>query len=872
MTVKEFFYSLKNKYYERKYGQEFKKVEKQQAKHKQMIEDLNDDILPLSYKQTDDGKYIQTNDTFIQCLVVGRLTPKMKDRQDYPTNLDPRLIDDILNIGTKKETSIELCQVIYPLKPEDENQALETARRNIAISSAMQEQQDKILGMHNRVNDFAAEGLDEYHRQVFNGTTRLFRHVLLVAVQGVTTQEVDKTMNLIRTYLDSKRVLHETPIKAMEETYKTMTPTPYVWQKLFKRSVHVQLCAKTSLLRNPNPLLATSGRFLGINERTGNPIFFNFDDPTAICGHALYIGKSGSGKSTDLLKDDIRAYLDGDNVIHIVPKKDGITNHLRVCETFAGQLIKVGFGGVNFNMLQVFFDLSTMDDSVDGYQAAFSAHFASLLISIGLLVGSGFSDPQKNWLYQSLLKLYSDFHVIDEDTGRVINTDRWSDGTFWPDFEDWRDILWTWLNDGNHNNVSGPIEALYNNTSMLTRKGPLGYLVNKNSLDLSNQFIMADISALDDTPNVQEALTMMLMSIVYTKMSTTKPGAPKVKTLLTLDEGADLIKNPLMEKSIEKLFRQGRAWGLYIKIVSQDLAGFPPAMLEMIKANTDYILLFGNLRSDNVEPLQKEFKLDSDDVSRLLEQGKGKGILLIGGNRIPYANILDDFEFQTIFGTAPIPKGTEEQEAAVCSKEEPYAKWVREHCGFTCKDWFEDPTKYPNGFEKMAATNPITGKQTVVFYKRSLMEEDGHIKNQLPDHYFTVGLWAGEAWKMGADDVSLDDYGTDQEADIVIKFTLPDGTVRIIAGDYETPESNNSAKDLQDKRDRRITKKTDGAACFTDVVFIGKRDYIEKLEKAIGNDFVRMRGKELREYLENIKTGKLPIPVPPQAQQSADMA
>jgi hypothetical protein len=865
--VKEFFYSLKNKYYERKYGQDFKKKEQEQAKHRQMIDDINDDILPLSYKQTEDGKYIQTNDTFIQCLVVGRLTPKMKDRQDYPTNLDPRLIDDILNIGTKKETSIELCQVIYPLKPEDENEALEQARRNIAISSAMQEQRDKVLGMHNRVNDFAAEGLDEYHRQVFNGTTRLFRHVLLVAVQGVTTEEVNKTMNLIRTYLDSKRVLHETPIQAMKETYKTMTPTPYVWQKLFKRSVHVQLCAKTSLLRNPNPLLATSGRFLGINERTGNPIFFNFSDPTAICGHAMYIGMSGSGKSTDLLKDDIRAYLDGDNVIHIVPKKDGLTNHLKVCETFAGQLIKVGHGGLNFNMLQVFFDPSIMED----YQAAYSAHFTSLLTSMGLLVGSGFSDPQKNWLYQSLVELYSQFHVIDEN-GRVINTEKWTDGTFWPDFEDWRDILWTWLNDGQHKNVSSPIEALYNNTAMLTRNGPLGYLVNKNGLDLSNQMIMADISALDDTPNVQEAITMMLMSIVYTKLSITKPGAAKVRTLLTLDEGADLVKNPTMEKSIEKLFRQGRAWGLYIKIVSQDLAGFPSTMLEMIKANTDYILLFGNMRSDNVEPIEKEFKLNPEEVSRLLEPGHGRGLMIIGGNRIPYANILDDFESLTIFGTEPIDSKLEEQIQEPVFIDEPFVKWVNENCKFTCKDWLIDPTKYPNGYEKMAATNPITGRQTVVFYNRSLMEEDGSIKNQLPDHYFTVGLWAGEALRMGADFVSLDDYGTGQEADIVIGFTLPDGSKRIIAGEYETPESNNSVKDLQAKRDRLVTRELDGAACFSDVIFTCKKPLVEKLEKAAGKDFVKMRGSELREYLENIQLGKLPIPVPCPVKQKRNKA
>ena len=85
-----------------------------------------------------------------------------------------------------------------------------------------------------------------------------------------------------------------------------------------------------------------------------------------------------------------------------------------------------------------------MDDSIEGYQAAYSSHFNNLLISMGLLVGSGFSDPQKNWLYQSLTQLYSDFHVID-DNGQVINTDQWGNGTFWPNLEDWRKILEDWL-------------------------------------------------------------------------------------------------------------------------------------------------------------------------------------------------------------------------------------------------------------------------------------------------------------------------------------------------------------------------------------------------------------------------------------------
>lgn len=223
---------------------------------------------------------------------------------------------------------------------------------------------------------------------------------------------------------------------------------------------------------------------------------------------------------------------------------------------------------------------------------------------------------------------------MDEE-GIVImdNVNKWGDGYFWPNFTELRNKLEAWLNDDRHKKTSGPTEALYNNTAMLTSNGPLGYLVNNNVLDLSNPYIMADLSALTSVPNVQEAPTLMIMSVVFTKLAHSKPGAPQVRTLLTLDEGADLVKNKTMKGSIEKFFRQGRSWGLYTKVVSQDLAGYPREMLDMLKANSAYVLLFGNMRPDNVPPIKKEFGLSDQDVSILLTPGKGHGLMIMGGSQ-----------------------------------------------------------------------------------------------------------------------------------------------------------------------------------------------------------------------------------------------
>ncbi len=831
-------------------------------------EAINAAVTPTAFKPSNDGNYIEIDGTFTQCLIVGDPSPVNQNRQPFPSDLDPQLIDDILNIATTKETCIEMAQIIIPLPPDEENKSLEKARRSNTIAAAIQEKKDKTMGMHNRLNDFVGEGIDEYHRKVYNGQTRLYKFSLLVAVQGLTKKDVDHTMNLIRSLLDSKRVLHETPTRAMTDVYQMMKPTPFVLPRILS-TVEVDIVAKTSLLRNPNPMLSDSGRFIGMNEKTNNPIFQNFEDGSTVSGHSLVIGKSGSGKSTDLLKDDIRAVLDGDEALHIVPKADDDTNHIRTCEAMGGQLIKVGNGGSNFNLLQVFFDPSRMDLSRDSYQKAYSDHVFALTSAIGLLIGDSFSDPQKNQLYTSLASLYERFNVVDSE-GFVINLDRWQDGLFWPNFEDLRDLWAEWLEDGKHKLEAMALGALYNNTAMLTRKGPLSFLVNNNSLQLDKPFIVVDISALSEVPNVQDAITLLIMNIVNVKQACAKKGEKKKRVFITLDEGANLVKNPKMKKGIEKWYREGRSHGWVLKIVGQDLAGFPREMLDMIKANTDYILLLSNLRSDNVQPLVKEFNLSDDDVNRLLETGTGIGLMIIGGVHIHYRNKLSDFEKNVMFGKSEL-NTEQEQEAKTSSKIDPAVLWVVKDYGVWCKDWIEGMREYPNGYEKETVTNPITGKRTVALYRRSLVQENGHIKNQTKDHYFTVCLFAGELSKMGAA-VTLDDYGTDQEADAVAVFTLANGKKKTIAFEYETPECKHSKKELQDKRERLKTKKQGDASCFDDVFFIGKHEFMPFLIEAVGNDFALQRGNEVFEYIQNIKTCNSDVPVLPLNEQSAEAA
>jgi hypothetical protein len=53
------------------------------------------------------------------------------------------------------------------------------------------------------------------------------------------------------------------------------------------------------------------------------------------------------------------------------------------------------------------------------------------------------------------------------------------------------------------------------------------------------------------------------------------------------------------------------------------------------------------------------------------------------------------------------------------------------------------------------------------------------------------------------------------------------------------------------------------------VIFFGKKEYVETLEKVVGTDFVKMRGSNLKEYLEQLKNGNSPFSVSHQTETSS---
>jgi hypothetical protein len=312
-------------------------------------------------------------------------------------------------------------------------------------------------------------------------------------------------------------------------------------------------------------------------------------------------------------------------------------------------------------------------------------------------------------------------------------------------------------------------------------------------------------------------------------------------------------------------------------------------MLKMLKANTAYILLFGTMRPDNIGDLVKEFKLTDNEAKMLCDPRKGYGIMIMRGHKFPYYNALDDFEKAAILNEGPMAReinkiiygeemqGKDEVTEATLGeiRLNPLVEEVVHDLGVSCKTWYNkplDPKEYPNGFEKETTRNPCTGLQTVVFYKKPLLDEDGKIKGQTKEHYFMNALLAGEGYLRGAETVTVDNnYGKDQLPDVIMTFPQADGSIIKLPFEYETKECKHSIKDLQEKRDNILLMKDGAASCFKDVKFIAKKDYIPHLIEAVGDDFVLTRGAAVGEYIETMKASNPLAEMLQTAEQSAEM-
>lgn len=796
-----------------------------------------------SLRSTTDGKTAVINEEKeSQCVWIGAPSPINPMVPGFPKNLRTTVLDDILDTMISEDAQIMITQTLIKRASLDESNAVDETLDDIEKAKETQLQQG---GRYSRRYDYAADDVERYSRQSYDGDHKTFRHSLVARVDGATRKEVNAITSMLTFRLNGQNILTEIPYGGHLRSIKAGLPTNEIIEETFT-DIQGNTAAMLWPARAPIQLMSRKGVLLGFHSDARTPLYADFESDDFKSKHFAVFGGSGTGKTTTELYIDYNAAVVGCDYIHISPKEDMGTSHLNAIKALNGSLLKIGEGTkYDPNPWMVYFDPETMGESPEARKAAYRRTQISLKKNIEFLIGSNFTTPMKSAFIGTAKDTYLKTGLIDKK-GNALNIHKWKDGKNWPSYGDWKKTCREWLSDESKKSKWKSIQALLDNTEEMEEGNAWDWMDNHNTFDATGRFITIDVSGLED--GVKEAVTILLMDIINMRLKTPSPEAYKKKrrTIVTLDEGAALLSTPTQAKYIVKLIREARSGKCSICFDNQDLDG-AASILPVLKANTDFIILMCNMTKENVEEFAKEFYFTEKDKARLMEKGKGKYLLLRLGQKIPGEVVLTK-KMNEIF----LNEVEQESKAGRCISDnyeiDSRVTWIRDK-GLIASNWITKLDDYEiEGFTPTDATSVMGGAgKFPVWLADGLINENGLIDGETEDHWVTCYLAAGELCRAGYTEVKVNNWGGQKIEDI------PDITCISPLGEKIWIEIEEPRKDRNGgnhtKSQIETKKQKQEPYCDVWVCMCQKANY-KQVKAAVGKPFCIMRGVEFKKFIE----------------------
>jgi len=792
---------------------------------------------PASIRSAKDGKSAIINEEVeSQCVWIGAPSPVNPMVPGFPKNLRPLVLDKILDVMISEDAQIMLTQTLIKRDSLDESEAVDKTLNEIEKAKEIQLQ---LKGQYSRRYDYAAEDVERYSRQSYDGDHKTFRHSMIARIDGATRKEVDTITSMMTYALNGQNILTEIPFGGHLRSIKAGLPTNEIIEETFT-DVLGNTAAMLWPARNPIQIMSRKGVLIGFHSDARIPLYVDFESDDFMSKHFAIFGGSGTGKTTLELYIDYNAAAVNCNFIHISPKEDMGTSHLNAIKALNGQLLKIGEGTEHDpNPWMVYFDPETMGESLEARRYAYRRTLVSLKKNIEFLIGPNFSTPMRSAFVATAKATYIKSGLVDKK-GNPRNIHKWKDGKNWPSYGDWRKTCKEWLKDESKKSKWKSIQALLDNTEEMEEGNAWDWMDNHNTFDPSGRFITIDVSGLEE--GVKEAVTILLMDIINMRLKTPSPEAyrKKRRTILTLDEGAALLATPNQAKYIVKLIREARSGKMSVCFDNQDLDG-AASILPVLKANTDFIILMCNMTKENVEEFGKEFYFTERDKARLMEKGKGKYLLLRLGQKIPGEVVLTNKMKEIFFG-----ESNKESRAGVCISDnyeiDSRVAWIRDK-GLIASNWITKLDDYEiEGFTPRDATSVVGGAgKFPVWIADGLINENGLIDGETEDHWVTCYLAAGELCRAGYTDVKVNNWGGQKIEDIPDITCISPSGERIWI-EYEHPGSH-SISEIEAKKQKQLPY------CDVWICLCQKANY-PQVKAAVGKPFCVMRGVEFKRFIE----------------------
>ena len=776
-----------------------------------------------------DTNLIIDQTTWVRSLIVGLPT---KNGEGYNRDMTSKAIERIQNISFDK-CKIMISHSLIQITNTDARENLQKASFTVNVNQEHARQVNQGAGEDLALMCQSEDIRANYRKMYFQGQ-RSFHSSFIIVITG-PKEEVLTAESYIISILKSEIIEVIVPFGKQLEMFMAAMPFPITDSKSWVEvpsDTAAMLCTSTNL----NSRTDVKGLYFGKDLKTNADVLEDLDELAA--KHLTFLGATGSGKTFSFLLLLMRMHdMCNSRIVYTTPKADIGTDY-RAVAAYYGQdacIVDVGPGKSNINPLQILFDSQTMGTSPYAYARAYDRHKGLLIKFFNVWFGN-VSINQESYLDETLNIAYEQAGIYRDQPETWTNA--------WPVFRNLRDI---WEKDMNKSSKEvgtkkKTAEALFHKTYQMGEKGTLNYM-NKptTDLDLSKDFIIIDLSDVDEIIN--DAMNVLVTGMTASRFSTDS----EKETIIAVDEAAVYLRNPELSTSMLKTLTQGRSHKVFLWLATHQPSDFSKNKVkEEYKTNMFINIVLGVNIENSIDDVKDYFKLNEEESELLCSFGdakenRGKGLLLLKGQRIPIFFEATDLEMSVIKGTYTKKIASTDDGIKVFPE---LLKLVDEHKIYF-SDWSENPSDlavllkqvYDRHKVQRVAGNGIMMVYVLTgFLNENKLIDKPHLGKQTLDHYSSVVQLAGHCMQLPI----YEDVEVHHNSDVDVSARVDGKTIGL---EYE----NYNNKNIE-----TIVKKKEAALAKYDIVkFICSQSDYSTLVKAVGENYVLQRGGAVLEFLQN---------------------
>ena len=524
---------------------------------------------------------------------------------NYPRFVDTNWLEPILTF----DHSLLISMFIYPAQSPE---VLGELKRKIAEMEATI-QTDLERG---RTIDPAVQvALEDAHTlqdQLVRGAERFFQFSLYITVPAQTSEELHNISKLVESTLASLSMTAQAATLQMEDAFKSTLP---LGQNLLNLTHNMDTTSlATTFPFASSELTANEGIMYGINEHNDSLILF--DRFSLENSNAVYLAKSGAGKSYLVKLEALRSLMFGVEMIVIDPEME----YLPLAQAVGGEFLNFSPASpVKINP----FDLST--DKTSG-ENELGRKILSLTSFLKVVLGE--LGAQEAAILDRALKQTYQLKGITDDPKTQLHPPAGP-----PLMEDLYKVL-IGMEEPPAMELAARLERFV--------KGSLaGIFSAQSNIDLNNSFTVFSVKDLPDT--LRPLAIHMILDYIWTKIRS------KLKRrILVVDEAWYLMRNPDSANFLVDMAKRARKYYLGLTTITQDVEDFLNSERgkEIISNSSIQVLL--KQAPVSIGLLAEVFNLSEGEQRLLLSEGIGQGLFFAGNTHVAMRVVASAQEHQLV--------------------------------------------------------------------------------------------------------------------------------------------------------------------------------------------------------------------------------